>query len=48
MATKTVGTMTYGIDASKKSPTGSTRTTNKVTAAVVGSIRVTGSTFINH
>ena len=44
MATKTVGTMTYGIDASKKSPTGSTRTTNKVTAAVVGSIKVTGST----
>ena len=44
MATKTVGTMTYKIDASKKSPTGSTRTTNKVTAAAVGSIKVTGST----
>lgn len=44
MATKTVGAMTYKINASKKSPTGSTRTTNKVTAVVIGSIKVTGST----
>ena len=44
MATKTVGTMTYEIVASRKSPTGSTRTTNKATAVVIGRIRVTGST----
>lgn len=44
MPSKSVGTMLYGINVTSHSPTGNSRTSNKVTVSVRGSITVSGNT----
>lgn len=44
MPSKTVGTMIYGINVNSHSPTGSSRTSNKASVSVHGSITVSGAT----
>lgn len=44
MPSKLVGTMLYGINVTSHSPTGNSRTSNKVTVSVRGSITVSGNT----